>query len=117
MATINVTYYDLDGAEMECSVRADDEAAALGVVLDELGDNILSDSPFAIWRERTPRRKAAGPRKGASGGKMLSGPMPTGEVLEDDDEELQLLPPDSEAPPAVAQLLSNLDMPLERPTL
>lgn len=119
MPKINVTYYDIEGEEMECQVRADDEAAALGVVLDELGDTIASDSPFALWRETVPRRKAMGPSKPGSRGKLLVGPYPSpvddndaDEANEDEDGlDLQPLPDDvidGSCNDAVAGLIASL---------
>jgi hypothetical protein len=50
MSTFWLAYYDRRSAEVEVAVRAPDEAAALGAVLDELGAHILGDSPFAAIR-------------------------------------------------------------------
>jgi hypothetical protein len=87
MARMTVTYFDIDDAEMQCTVNADDEAAALGVVLDQLGDSIAPASPFAIWRESAPKTMG---RKG-SRAKLISGPVPH---IDTDElpEELAVVP-------------------------
>jgi hypothetical protein len=86
MAKINITFYVLDGSEMEIVVQAADEASALTALLNELGDEIIAGSPFAIWRETTPRAVAAGKCKGGKG-KILGSPRPTGVSLYDDEDE------------------------------
>jgi hypothetical protein len=63
MAKYEVTCYDPDGNEVEYTVEADDEAAALGHVLDEHGDDIADASPFAVCKKAAPRRRVAGKRK------------------------------------------------------
>lgn len=49
MAKLTVTYFDIDDNEMQCTVCADDEAAAIGLVLDQLGDEIAPQTPFCVW--------------------------------------------------------------------
>ena len=78
MARMTVTYFDIDDNEMQCTINADDEAAALGLVLDQLGETIAPASPFAVWREHEPRAMG---RKGDKA-KLVSGPVPN-----DDDSE------------------------------
>lgn len=104
MARMTVTYFDTDDNEMSCAVNADDEAAALGVVLDQLGEDIAPASPFAIWRESTPRAMG---RKGTKA-KLIGGPVP--HVDEDEGfptqeltEELAVKPS-----PEVAALLESI---------
>lgn len=93
MAKIIVTYFDVDDVEMQCTVNADDEAAALGVVLDSV-DDIQLASPFAVWRQRTPKTMARGKK---SRGKLISGPVVIEPELDDDessaaDEPIETLP-------------------------
>lgn len=93
MAKMNVTYYDLDGAEMCVTVNADDEAAALGCTLDMFGETIQAGSPFSVWREATPRKKAAGARvSGAGAPRVLGKPAPTGENIYDEEEDDEVSP-------------------------
>jgi hypothetical protein len=106
MAKMRVTYFDLDDVEMTCVVDADDEAAAVGCVLDELGDDILSDSPFAVWRIRKPRRQAAGSQRGDNA-KLVSDPVPTDAEAELDDVH-PLLIEGQDPPPAVQKLLDSV---------
>lgn len=75
MPKLIVTYFSVDEIEKQCVVKADDEAAALGLVLDELGEDIADDSPFCIWRQPGRSRGAA---------RIVSGPEP----YEDEDDEL-----------------------------
>ena len=81
MARMTVTYFDNDDNEMSCAVNADDEAAALGVVLDQLGEDIAPASPFAIWRESAPKTMG---RKGTKA-KLVSGPVPH---VDEEDETI-----------------------------
>jgi len=69
MAKYEVTCYDPNGNEVEYLVEADDEAAALGHVLDEHGDDIADASPFAVCKKAPPRRRAHGKRKASKRGK------------------------------------------------
>jgi hypothetical protein len=91
---MTVTYFDIDDNEMSCTVNADDEACAIGVVLDELGEDIALASPFAVWRDRTPKSMG---RKGDKG-KLISGPVP--HVDEDEPIPTQKLSAESEAKPS-----------------
>jgi hypothetical protein len=75
---MTVTYFDNDDNEMQCIVSADDEACAIGVVLDQLGEDIAPASPFAVWREHEPKTMG---RKGTKA-KLISGP-----VLHVDEDE------------------------------
>ena len=76
-----VTYYDTDGEETQCTLKADDEAAALGCVLDLHGGDIQPGSPFAIWQEGVCRRKRHGGRKGDKA-KLLGPPEPVAQDLD-----------------------------------
>lgn len=108
MARMKVTYFDIDDNEMQCTVNADDEAAAIGVVLDQLGEDIAPASPFAVWREREPRKMG---RKGSKA-KLISGPVPHVDEDEEDSEEIvaQDLPDELavKPSPAVAALLEGV---------
>jgi hypothetical protein len=101
-----VTYFDVDDVEMSCLVNADDESAALGVVLDMLGDTIADDSPFSVWRDSSAAKRHKGKR-----GDMLIGPFP----YEGDSEDstpipTQKLSPKVEARPSAetAKLLAEV---------
>lgn len=106
MARMTVTYFDNDDTEMRCTVNADDEACAIGVILDELGESIAPASPFAVWRDHEPKSMG---RKGTKA-KLISGPVPNPD--DDDVEEIptQELSDDDaiEPSPAVAALLEDV---------
>jgi hypothetical protein len=106
MAKMTVTYFDNDDNEMRCTVNADDEACAIGVVLDELGEDIAPASPFAVWREREPKSMG---RKGTKA-KLIAGPVPSVDEEETEAIPTQELPDDAvvEPSPAVAALLENV---------
>jgi hypothetical protein len=82
MAKMIVTYFDIDDTEMRCTVNADDEAAAIGVVLDQLGESIAPASPFAVWREHEPKTMG---RKG-TGARLIGRPVPNLDI-DDEDED------------------------------
>lgn len=104
MARMIVTYFDIEDQEMQVTVDADDESAALGWVLDEYGESIARASPFAVWREHQPRKGMG--RKGRRA-KGLGKP-----VLREDDDVLSLDQLDEEdvvgPSPIVAQLLDDV---------
>jgi hypothetical protein len=101
---MTVTYFDNDDNEMQCIVSADDEACAIGVVLDQLGEDIAPASPFAVWREHEPKTMG---RKGTKA-KLISGPV----LHVDEDEAIptQELTDDVavEPSPEVAALLEGV---------
>lgn len=63
MLKFEVTYFDAEGDEHEVTVKADDEAAALGCVLDEHGDDIPHGAPFAVCLKQAPKRSKRSKKK------------------------------------------------------
>lgn len=57
MPKYTITYFNPDGQEKEITIKADDEAAALGLVLDEYEDDIAHGAPFVVERVAAPARR------------------------------------------------------------
>lgn len=106
MPRYQVMYFDTDEIEHEVIVRADDEACALRVVLDE-HDDIACGSPFAVFEvagrktkgktpaqceapsKKAPKRAKKAPKKAAE--PVAAGPLPiTNDVALEEDAKAQL---------------------------
>ena len=95
MSRYQVMYFDNDEIEHEVIVRADDEACALRVVLDE-HDDIAPGSPFAVFeavgrkaaakaktKKAPPKRTKKAPKKAAPSEPALL-PIPVDDALEEE---------------------------------